>query len=337
MKRILLLIIVCIVGINTSKAQLYPITSHKDALKVKGRTLLVTLYEENANTLKKLKGNANAIANYQEDIQAQNEMVISTFKNYWNYTTAIEYKPYTEAKALLKANKEKYVLLNIYENTTYTIVRRTSYSPEAGKLSYQLPNGMYRIKDREFSDRQTYIFLEDSNGGTIMYTNIPHLDPEPSDLVYSIQQMQYILRYLEASESNKISKLKHDEMEKNAPELKTKTLFLCKEFLDEDLTEQEIKKVYPYPFKVVTQEELDKAIVEKTPGVAFVQLASVPGGENRASSHTIQDAETGKMYYLNAPNPIKFNTGGFGTITTKKGTYKIREKNLKDYAEEIGQ
>lgn len=75
------------------------------------------------------------------------------------------------------------------------------------------------------------------------------------------------------------------------PALKTRTLLIPVSYIGK-MTEEELAAEYPYPFKVVTKEELSKAILEQTPNTCFVEHTNIP-----APTVTVIDIPTGKALY----------------------------------------
>ena len=86
----------------------------------------------------------------------------------------------------------------------------------------------------------------------------------------------------------------------NAYKIKDLTLYVIKDELTRAInTESKFKAVYPYKFKFVTREELEKAIDEKKPKIAFLHKVGPEGTERKARCYkTIIGTEHSKMYYF---------------------------------------
>jgi hypothetical protein len=86
----------------------------------------------------------------------------------------------------------------------------------------------------------------------------------------------------------------------NAGDVKNKTLYLIKsEMAKECNTEEKIKKVYPYKFKLVTREEVAKAIDESNPDVVFLHKVGPEGTRLVARCYKILiGAADSKFYYF---------------------------------------
>lgn len=115
---------------------------------------------------------------------------------------------------------------------------------------------------------------------------------------------------------------------KNGPELKNKTLLLDKMDLGKGITEEVIKKSYPYPFKIVSLEEIEKVIINKEPGFAYVQIVASPGGKGNIFIHYLTNAEDGKILGLEYPK-VGFGIKGVNGVITY--SERIKEKQLEKY------
>lgn len=109
--------------------------------------------------------------------------------------------------------------------------------------------------------------------------------------------------------SNHVYLRKLNYYNKFIKEVKNKTLLVEEEDLAEEVnTIDKIKAIYKYDVKIVTSEEIEKAVEEKTPNTVVLHQIS-PGEEDREgrSYHYILGADDARMYYFN-----------FFTITEKK-------------------
>jgi len=86
----------------------------------------------------------------------------------------------------------------------------------------------------------------------------------------------------------------------NAYLIKEKELYVIKDELTKEInTEAKFKSIYPYKFKFVTREELEKAIDEKKPNIVFLHKVGPEGTKRKARCYkTIIGTENSKMYYF---------------------------------------
>ncbi len=87
-----------------------------------------------------------------------------------------------------------------------------------------------------------------------------------------------------------------------SPELKNKELWFVKEDLANEVnTIEKIKKIYPYTVKIVSTEEIEKAINEKNPNVAFLHKVGPEDPEKNYGycMNFIITAKEGQLLYAN--------------------------------------
>ncbi len=111
---------------------------------------------------------------------------------------------------------------------------------------------------------------------------------------------------------------------KNIQKLEGKTLYLIAEELDKEVnTEAKIKKVYNGPFKLVTKEDIQKAIAEKDPNVVF--LHKVGPGKNQTNARCYKilvGAADAQFYYfdyhkIDSKTPDGFLASDFKKLSRK--------------------
>lgn len=78
-------------------------------------------------------------------------------------------------------------------------------------------------------------------------------------------------------------------------EIKNYTLLVNKDFAG-GMTEDEIKKVYPHKFELVSNEEWKKAVLEKTEGYCYLNSAPVPVGDEIRYVSYIMSTTEAKTY-----------------------------------------
>ncbi len=107
---------------------------------------------------------------------------------------------------------------------------------------------------------------------------------------------------------------------KNVQSLKDKTLLLVKEDLPKTLnTQQKIQKYYPYDLKIVSQDEVMKAIESKDPNVVFMHKVGPEGTKYHARCYKILiGAGDSKFYYFDYHMVSKKNPDGLLESDLKK-------------------
>lgn len=132
-----------------------------------------------------------------------------------------------------------------------------------------------------------------------------------------VNKLGLIIRFVEVhlqnmkEASNHVYLRKLNNYNKNLKEVKNKTLLVEEEDLAEEVnTIEKIKAIYKYNVKIVTTEEIEKAVEEKTPNTLVLHQISPSEEDTEGRSyHYILGADDAKMYYFN-----------YFTITEKKPT-----------------
>lgn len=327
--------ILALILIASSAYGQFSMTSKKEAMQIKNAVLLVSLEEENPKTANKLTDKPDKLEHYRNQIEGRNHALKNAVEKYWSFSNKVEYTTEARAKELLKTEKGKYVQIGFGQYIDYERFK-TGFGADgkpAGWGHTINSSGMKEIgmtynRSTKYSETANMITtLTITDPDNIIKVHLPNVYPSESDAVYGIQQIQYILNYLLADDNNSIMKLP-GQIKKNSSELKNKTLLLDKEDLDGKLTEKEIKEAYPFTFKIVSQEEIDKAILEKDPNVAYVQITETPGGKGNVSAHFVNNPGDGKIYCYDAPT-VAVTIKGSGLVTYGQ---RIKKHNLEDYA-----
>lgn len=336
MKKITLFIIFAFT-FNFVNAQ-FSLTSNKEANKIKNSKLFVVLEEEDPKTISKLKKKKKTkeLKHYKAQIEGRNKALKNAVENYWIFSEDIEYVNASKVKQLVKEDKSKNVYLQYGKFIEYEKISTNSgldgkpagWNRDAGgTMTYNKST-----KYTELANEITSIEIGDPKAMIKVY--LPNVYPSEADVAYGMQVMQFILNYLIASTDHKIPKLeKH--IKSNAPELKNLTLLIDKNELHDKLTEKEIKEVYPYAFKLVDGETIDKAILDKDPKYAVVQIVDVPGGKGDVSTHYIMGTGTGELYGFVSPK-VAIRVGSpisMGSFI--KYNERIKSSHLEKYSKHI--
>lgn len=328
MKKISLLIILGY-AFNFSNAQ-FSLTSKSEAVKIKNSILLVVLEEEDPKTLQKLaKKSEDKLNHYKQQIVGRNYALKNAVGNYWTFSDNVEFKSKTEAGELMKSNKGKYVMIHFGKHLDYESVK-TGRGYDGRPAGWNTTTMTYNMSTKYTALANEISTLEIKDSKSLIKVFLPNIYPSEADLIYGIQQLQYILRYLTASPENKMTNfMKH--IRSNTPQLKNLVLLVDKNEVENKLNVDAIKELYPYSFELVDDEVIDKAVIEKNPKYAYVQIVETPNGKGNVSSHSIVGAEKGKIYCFIYP---KVAIGIKGTSVIKYNE-RIKLRHFKKYAENI--
>lgn len=111
-----------------------------------------------------------------------------------------------------------------------------------------------------------------------------------------------------------------DYYNNNTKTVKSKELWLLENDLEKSTRPlAEIRKNYKYTIKVVTPDDIEKAIEEKNPDVIFVHKVGPEGTRLQARCYKMLiGAADGQMYYYNMHNDAKSNGDGLLASDLKK-------------------
>jgi hypothetical protein len=332
MKKVSFILILALLS-NMLSAQ-FSMTSHKEALKIKNSTLLVSFEEEDPKKVSKLskKKDKTKLKHYKDQIEGRNIALQGAVEHYWTFSDNVEYVTASEAKALMKANKDKYVKISYgkfldyerYKTNTGQNGKPAGWSTGSdGFLTYNRST-----KYTVLANVITTLEITDPKGMIKVY--LPNVYASLSDAVYGIQGMQFILRYLAESPDHKIPKIQK-YIRNNAGNLKDLTLLVDKNQVHKKLKESDIRKIYPYKFELVDGKAIDEAIIEKDKRYAYVTIVDTPGGKGNVSTHTITGAEDGKLYIYYTPS-VPLTMKGTSFITYNE---RIKKKQFEKYANQV--
>lgn len=268
----------------------------EDIAEMKKRTLIVLLQQESHTVILKLnkKGYADQVPIYKKTIEQFNESLKEAFTSSWPYDQKIEFKIPGEVLAITKSNSKEYAIASVWQ-------REIKYDGEYGYATYtnhldwnfkSIKKGDYDEDDKEFFEKVTYMTIalsEKINKAPVAMVGLPNVFPTKADLVSGIYGVEYYIKYREGDKGG-METLK--EMKKISPTLKTKTLLFRQSDLAKKYTKEGLKAQYKSKHDVVADSIVDKHVIDKTPGYAFIVTVPSPG-VTAIFSQMIYDCETG--------------------------------------------
>jgi hypothetical protein len=228
-------------------------------------------------------------------------------KFYQTKTLAIlEDNPIAQYNFVIKEFMQKEWKLTPFDFIKYSDFEAKRMDPQ---YSFIMLNEVSFDKDKSLTK---YVFISLMLGGNEkIVSNMPDLCPVP--LAYAEvdedsydYKIQTILRFIQNHVEliHKKPKVIGTNMFKyyndNMGSVKNKTLYLIPEELSKDCnTEEKIQKLYPYKFKLVTREEVSKAIDAKDSTVVFLHKVGPEGTRLIARCYKILiGAADSKFYYF---------------------------------------
>ena len=212
--------------------------------------------------------------------------------------------------------------------TPYEFITTTQFDSKKTSSSYSF----IMLSEAEQSEKGVsckYNFLNLVLGGTSDLNKMPDLgsvplsyvDVDESSYLYKIGGlllfMQTHVKYTNSHPSNKLSLTNKD----SGTDIKTKELWLLNEELPANFnTPEKIKTEYPYKVKLVTKDDIKKAIEDKNPNVVYLHKVgpegTMSGGKCWKFLITASNGEV--LYYdgqtIDASNPDAFLEKDFKAI-----------------------
>lgn len=201
------------------------------------------------------------VVSHEDPFSNYNDVIKENLKLFWEITNH-EFIPFKEFKT--KKNNRKYSFIILTE------AKRESQGREY----------IYNILNLILGGRASSLDkMSDLGSVPLSYLNVPE-----ESYIYKIggmlQFMQYYVRYNLKYPKSDIKKL----IRENANEISSKELWLLKEELAQDINSiEKIKKIYPYSCRIVTKDDIKKAIENKNDKVIFLHKvgpeSTINGGE----------------------------------------------------------
>jgi hypothetical protein len=308
----------------------------------KTQTLYVVTHVEDQKFVDKLtkKKKTEKLELYRKLINDYNTNIKDAVNKYMTSFGKVEFKTETEVDAL---KPEELVGKNFLLHSFAMDVNPTGTTRDAfGRMvtgptwtdntleSVELDTTnktQYSIIDvRTYDKKEKSMVPVAGKNGSIVGKNLPYLFCSRGEIFFSIRMLNNDFSDAPVAAGKKVDALK------------AKTLLLVSDDLDKGVTtDAEIKKVYPYPFKIVSRAERDKAILgeDKTticalllPMVKAAAPMTGPSAFIRVTKttviyfHMLYDTDKG-VPYLGA---AKMKGGAYGG-----GNNKISKDDLEDY------
>ncbi|MGI4741017.1 MAG: hypothetical protein ACRYG7_38100 [Janthinobacterium lividum] len=227
---------------------------YKSVALISQQPLVVLLSEEDPKKLKKLANKPEELAEYKASIAYLNTKLQKLAPQVWKFSPSVEFKSESALPALQAAPGQRTVVL-YYEKQAVGVSRQhVGFGPKDGM--WQAILQLSSLGDgKEQLECSALLPLD------IIY---------PSDIVVAFKQIQHQLRRDVKLQAD--AGLGHDkqlqvardrlraEGDANAESIRTKLLLVAQDDVDEGLTEEDIKRVYPFPFQLVPRTTIEEAV-----------------------------------------------------------------------------
>lgn len=305
---------------------------------VQARKLIVMIEEPREKMIKKIakKPKRGSVEDYKADLVTYNENVKAVVEKFWPYNKSdIQYKTFDEIEALRKTKTEEYAVL-------------ACLSTEASSFSagYNYSEGLHWVKDikDDFEDRSDGMFsvmlvntIEDFGKKPVYFTPLFDVFPTKASLVYGIKTAENYFNVRIQTRKNGVKmrdeqERQEEEMSKRAPMLAEKTLLIRVEWLDKELNEAMIEKIYPFKYKICDRELMDEVAMNLDGNYAYgVVLPYVISGSRSNSvmyfQFVMDGADSQAMCVVRPSTGSMMLAGGLtGKAGNRNFTIKVMEK-----------
>jgi hypothetical protein len=312
--------------------------------EVQKRKLIVMIEEPREKMLNKIakKAKRGSVDDYKDDLKTYNANVKAAVEKFWPYNkTGIQYKTFDEIKALSKSKSKEYAVLIC-----------VSAKASASSAGFKYAEGLYWVKDikDDFEDRDDAMFsvmavniIEDFSERPVFYLPLFDVFPTKASLVYGIKGIEgyFNLRLQVKKNGAKIRDEREsieEEMAKRAPSLAKKTLIVREEWLDKELTKDNIKNYYPYPVQTCTREFMDEVVMNQDSKYAYGVVLPYVVSTSRANSiiyfqYVMDGADSQALCVVAPPGKIGIMVAGrnknFNIRTLAKITEQVKGEKKK--------
>ncbi|MFS4457382.1 hypothetical protein [Maribacter sp. 2304DJ31-5] len=242
------------------------------------------------------------------------ENLVRMVNKFWDLCPISEALPMEEAIGKAKDNDNLYAIyLSSYESQSF--------------WKYGLDNIKYKSLSVQY-----FIGFSSGSGKAIMISGIPVFNDEFTDesIAHGVNYINQIFGMMLDNEVNAMKTL--GLIKEKGTLLNDRILYMPEWMVDKKLDENEISEIYGGQFKIVSDFEWSRAILNKKEGVAYSIIIPAAVGGAYVFQHHVCDAETGQVLGIKYPKPafsISAGIKSYNLSSANKGF--IAKKNLKQY------
>lgn len=301
---------------------------YKKAEALKYRPVLVALFdmEEEAGT-------------YCDSIHMAwyNEKIREIFSQHWTLSDSIIFMKSRRVASIIASKSHDYVIFSagpsregqqssndVFWFPSFTFML---YLSEDGKRfdSRMVDRGLYSyplVPDMEMTGqlfRGKYIFKLSFTG----------LSLSESDLVFALQQFNESILTALAKKKPKGGIYAKKVPKEISSRLKSITLLLPDNLDPEGITEELVSKYYKHPFRIATQEDIEKAISSRAENTAYIHY--LWSDQQRMFVGMVIDAQSGELLAVMGPGVARLHEAGCPDPgSSYRSQIRIKTKKLKN-------
>lgn len=319
MKKILFFSI-CFLSLGitkTVKAQ-FGFGKPEDIQQVKQRKLIVIIEQPNKDLMQKLrrKGKTDEIKEYQDALDQYNAEMKEVVSKFWSFS----------------ANDIVYMTPDavdkLHHSHDYAVLYCATNDGYGSEHLDWSPGGKDKIK----TDGYTQMCVELLEKSKPIYVlGIPDIFPSKADLVYGVTAIEYYFNY-RLSHVKASRKEVNEMLQQNQSILAHRTLLLRQDEISKKLKPEDIKKAYPYPYRVVSEDDMDQYVINADSNYAYTIIAPYVGDREVIYVQYVYDCKDGTVLGMSMPSYGAMMLGGY---TGGAGHTEITKKTLADFCKYI--
>lgn len=267
---------------------------------LKKRTLLVCLEKEDAKYIEKLtkKNDLVELNFYQKALKLTNENLITAVKGFWTMNSKIKFIPFDSLEWYSQNNTPEYAYLTfrasqIHMGGAINVGIENIHSMSKMGLNLYLCGRKLPIATCIFPSNEIGHELpdEEKKDNVLFSENYVSV----SKLIFVIHRFNWLyqdaVKKPKMSQENAITSGGNDFS--RIEELKTHTLYVRLQDCEKKFDLEKVKKYYPYAIKIVSDDDFEKAMLNKQPQVICVFI--LPAGGSTMGNET---ASITRMIYI---------------------------------------
>lgn len=222
---------------------------------------------------KRFQGRPKALAKfaiYQADVEARRAAFESALK-FWSLPYALTYVTEAEAQKLYDDRKKAHLLLTfsgslrlcwVGKVARLTVIQAMAET-QGSKYSIPQPSNEREAAFQTFFPNPNDYWVETYHA---------------SDVICAMQQLQvYVEQRVKGRREQDIEQDAKNRIGKSSELLRSKTLLLCSDQLSENLPENKIAGLYPYPVQVTDRATIETAVASADPRYLYAHYVTVVG------------------------------------------------------------
>jgi hypothetical protein len=216
---------------------------------LKNQPLLIRLVEEDPAELRARRAEPQQLAAYRTYIAELNKMLARVAAKYWTLSPSVESKSEAELKELLKRNTGALAMLEygpvkLYQSLGIGRDKIYTYTTEMG-LTLKIAG-----------KRRENFVLEEPVMTAFLYE---------SDILFCLKKMERRFENPQLPDTHTV------------PDRYQMVLLLCQDARPPELTDEQIRRVYPHPYKFVTRAAFEAAVSSGEPAYGYVRFVPFYG------------------------------------------------------------